>query len=172
MPSGRNTGHRCEFSPFAMSTVVKGSGTLPVAKTLSRGPSFTALKRITPSSFHVPPRPAPTSQITVGKPPTTSTRQSLPAAHVTIVCAGKLGRPALEDVACAGWLCAAFEARGAALDGAGARFARSVAPADSAGEETQVMDGVEEGDETQVLRRPGPLSDSEDYWEAGDKKEP
>jgi hypothetical protein len=48
-------------------------------------------------------------------------------------------------------------------------------PADSsAGEETQIMDGVEEeeGDETQVLRRPGPLSDSEDYWEAGDKKEP
>jgi hypothetical protein len=46
-------------------------------------------------------------------------------------------------------------------------------PADSAGEETQVMEGVEEvEDETQVLRRPGPLSDSEDYWEAGDKKEP
>jgi hypothetical protein len=45
---------------------------------------------------------------------------------------------------------------------------------DTAGEETQIMDGVEEeeGDETQVLRRPGPLSDSEDYWEAGDKKEP
>ena len=49
----------------------------------------------------------------------------------------------------------------------------SVDPADSAGEETQVMDGVEEEeeDETQVLRRPGPLSDSEDYWEAEDKKE-
>ena len=47
-------------------------------------------------------------------------------------------------------------------------------PADSAGEETQIMDGVEEeeGDDTQVLRRPGPVSDSEDYWEAGDKKEP
>jgi len=46
--------------------------------------------------------------------------------------------------------------------------------AESAGEETQIMDGMEEeeGDETQVLRRPGPLSDSEDYWEAGDKKEP
>ena len=45
---------------------------------------------------------------------------------------------------------------------------------DSAGEETQIMDNVEEAeeDETQVLRRPGPLSDSEDYWEAGDKKEP
>jgi hypothetical protein len=47
-------------------------------------------------------------------------------------------------------------------------------PGDSAGEETQIIDGVEEeeGDDTQVLRRPGPLSDSEDYWEAGDKKEP
>ncbi len=49
-----------------------------------------------------------------------------------------------------------------------------VDPAEStAGEETQIMEGVEEeeGDETQVLRRPGPLSDSEDYWEAEDKKE-
>jgi hypothetical protein len=48
-------------------------------------------------------------------------------------------------------------------------------PADpGAGEETQVLEGVEEDtdDETQVLRRPGPLSDSEDYWETGDKKEP
>jgi hypothetical protein len=47
-------------------------------------------------------------------------------------------------------------------------------PANPAGEETQVMEGVDEGeeDETQVLRRPGPLSDSEDYWETGDKKEP
>jgi hypothetical protein len=47
-------------------------------------------------------------------------------------------------------------------------------PVDPAGEETQVMEGVEdeEEDETQVLRRPGPISDSEDYWETGDKKEP
>jgi hypothetical protein len=46
-------------------------------------------------------------------------------------------------------------------------------PADPAGEETQVMEGVEEGeeDDTQVLRRPGPLSDSEDYVEPGDDKE-
>jgi len=45
-------------------------------------------------------------------------------------------------------------------------------PADSAGEETQVLEGVEEeGDETRVLRRPGPLSDSGDYWETGDKKD-
>jgi len=43
---------------------------------------------------------------------------------------------------------------------------------DSAGEETQVMEGVEEEeDETQILRRPGPLSDSEDYLEPGNNKE-
>jgi hypothetical protein len=43
-----------------------------------------------------------------------------------------------------------------------------------AGDETQVMEGLEdeEEDDTQVLRRPGPLSDSEDYLEPGDKKEP
>jgi hypothetical protein len=42
----------------------------------------------------------------------------------------------------------------------------------AAGEETQVIEGVEdeEEDDTQVLRRPGPLSDSEDYLEPGDKK--
>jgi hypothetical protein len=41
-----------------------------------------------------------------------------------------------------------------------------------AGEETQVIEGVEEEeDDTRVLRRPGPLSDSEDYLEPGDKKE-
>ncbi len=41
------------------------------------------------------------------------------------------------------------------------------APADdpAAGEETQVLEGAdEEEDETQVLRRPDPLSDTEDYW--------
>jgi hypothetical protein len=44
----------------------------------------------------------------------------------------------------------------------------------AAGDETQVMEGLEdeEEDDTQVLRRPGPLSDSEDYLEPGDKKEP
>jgi hypothetical protein len=43
----------------------------------------------------------------------------------------------------------------------------------AAGEETQVMEGVEdeEEDDTQILRRPGPLADSEDYLEPGDKKE-
>ena len=42
----------------------------------------------------------------------------------------------------------------------------------AAGEETQIIEGVEEEeDDTRVLRRPGPLSDSEDYLEPGDKKE-
>ena len=42
----------------------------------------------------------------------------------------------------------------------------------AAGEETQVMEGVEdEEDDTQILRRPGPLSDSEDYSEPGDKQD-
>jgi len=46
-------------------------------------------------------------------------------------------------------------------------------PADPGGEETQIMDGVqeEEEDETQVLRRPGPLSESEDYLEPRENKE-
>jgi hypothetical protein len=43
----------------------------------------------------------------------------------------------------------------------------------AAGEETQVMEGVEgeEEDDTQVLRRPGPLSDSEDYLDPEDKRD-
>ena len=43
----------------------------------------------------------------------------------------------------------------------------------AAGEETQVLDGLEdeEEDDTQVLRRPGPLSDSEDYSAPEDKQE-
>jgi hypothetical protein len=47
-----------------------------------------------------------------------------------------------------------------------------VSPADpAAGEETQVMEGVDEEDDTQVLRRPGPLSDSEDYLDSTDNKD-
>lgn len=45
-------------------------------------------------------------------------------------------------------------------------------PADpAAGEETQVLEGVDEEDDTQILRRPGPLSDSEDYLDSRDNKE-
>jgi hypothetical protein len=50
----------------------------------------------------------------------------------------------------------------------------SVSPADpAAGQETQAMKSVqEEEDESRVLRRLDPLSDSEDYREARDNKEP
>ena len=52
---------------------------------------------------------------------------------VRLVCAGKEGRFALEDAACAGWLCAALEARGARVEGEEARLARTLAPRDAAG---------------------------------------
>ncbi len=39
----------------------------------------------------------------------------------------------------------------------------------TAGDETQVIEGVGE-DDTQVLRQPGPLSDSEDYWNTRDER--
>ena len=61
------------------------------------------------------------------------------------------------------------EAQPAAEDPAGYSTTSDLAPGDS-GEETQVMEPADE-DDTQILRRPGPLSDSEDYWEAEDKKE-
>ena len=51
---------------------------------------------------------------------------------VRLVCAGKEGGYSLEDAACAGWLCAALEARGARVDGSQARFARTIAPRDAA----------------------------------------
>ncbi len=38
-----------------------------------------------------------------------------------------------------------------------------------AGEETQVMETADEEDDTQILRRPGPLS--EDYWNAGESRD-
>jgi hypothetical protein len=39
----------------------------------------------------------------------------------------------------------------------------------AAGDETQVIGGVGE-DDTQVLRRPGPLADSEEYWDTRDER--
>lgn len=39
----------------------------------------------------------------------------------------------------------------------------------TAGDETQVIEGAGE-DDTQVLRQPGPLSDSEDYWSTRDDR--
>uniref|UniRef100_A0A832I442 Probable 2-phosphosulfolactate phosphatase n=1 Tax=Eiseniibacteriota bacterium TaxID=2212470 RepID=A0A832I442_UNCEI len=72
--------------------------------------------------------------------------------EVRIVCAGKLGRFALEDAACAGWLCAALAARGARLEGAAARLAAALAPRDAAGVRA-VVEGASHG---RYLRALGP----------------
>lgn len=71
-------------------------------------------------------------------------------ARVVVVCAGKLGRPSLEDTAFAGWLCARLAERGADLDAA-ARFARALAPRD-AGETLALVQGSSHG---RYLRRLG-----------------
>ncbi len=52
--------------------------------------------------------------------------------QVVVVCAGREGAFALEDVSCAGLLCARLEARGARLEGPAARLARRLAPRDAA----------------------------------------
>ena len=52
---------------------------------------------------------------------------------VRLACAGKEGRFALEDAACAGWLCEALAKRGARIEGDGARLAAALAPRDAAG---------------------------------------
>ena len=72
--------------------------------------------------------------------------------HVLLVCAGKLGRFSLEDAAFAGWICAALKARGAELDGASARFVRTLAPADA----NDVRALVEGASHARYLRRLGP----------------
>jgi len=73
------------------------------------------------------------------------------AGAVTIVCSGKLGGFALEDAACAGWLCARLGERGARLEGAAARLARRLAPRDAA-EVRTVVQGSSHG---RMLREMG-----------------
>src|ERR1700682_2379870 len=77
-PSGNRCGYRGEFSPWALSIVVNREGLPPSAETLSSGPSFTELNRITPRELHAAPPPVTTSQIGRGVPPASSTRCSLP----------------------------------------------------------------------------------------------
>jgi 2-phosphosulfolactate phosphatase len=72
--------------------------------------------------------------------------------EVALVCAGKLGQPSLEDLACAGWLCRSLEARGARIESAAARLALALAPAD-AGEIMALVQGSSHG---RYLRALGP----------------
>jgi 2-phosphosulfolactate phosphatase len=64
--------------------------------------------------------------------------------YVLLVCAGKLGRFALEDAVFAGWLCERLAAAGATIEGAGAALARALAPAD-AREARALVQGSEHG---------------------------
>ncbi len=72
--------------------------------------------------------------------------------EVVVVCAGKLGVPALEDTACAGWLVERLAARGARVAGAAAALARRTAPGD-AGEVRALVQGSSHG---RYLRTLGP----------------
>ncbi len=65
-------------------------------------------------------------------------------AEVVVVCAGKEGRFALEDAACAGALCTRLADGGATLVGPAARLARRLAPADAAAARALVR-GCEHG---------------------------
>lgn len=73
-------------------------------------------------------------------------------SHVVIVCAGKLGRFALEDAACAGLLVERLVSAGASAEGPAARLARSLAPR-SADEVRGIVEGCSHG---RYLRRLGP----------------
>ena len=64
--------------------------------------------------------------------------------RVSLVCAGKLGRFALEDAACAGLLCSRLAASGARLEGSAAWLALSLAPRDAA-EVRRVVEGAAHG---------------------------
>jgi 2-phosphosulfolactate phosphatase len=72
--------------------------------------------------------------------------------HVVIVCAGKLGRFALEDAACAGLLVGRLLDCGAALEGAAARAVHALAPRDVS-EIRALVEGSAHG---RYLRRLGP----------------
>ena len=78
---------------------------------------------------------------------------------VRIVCAGKLGRFALEDAACAGLLCVRLAARGAVLEGGAARLARAIAPEGPA-EVRSLVSGCQHARELRGLG-PGPARDVE-----------
>jgi 2-phosphosulfolactate phosphatase len=64
------------------------------------------------------------------------------AGEVVLVCAGREGRFAAEDAACAGWLCERLARRGARLVGPEAALARRLAPADAAAVRAAVQGSI------------------------------
>src|SRR5262249_37493542 len=71
-------------------------------------------------------------------------KRATAARTVWIVAAGKLGRFALEDAACAGWMARALVAQGFRAADAAARTAIAMAPADAGGV-TALLQGCAHG---------------------------
>ena len=64
MPSGRKTGHRCEFSPRSKSTSVAGCTGPPSADTRARPSKIkSGPNTIVPVGLHAPPLPSGASQM-------------------------------------------------------------------------------------------------------------
>src|ERR1700722_12406439 len=82
LPSGKNVGQRFVVSPREVSGVDMRVGVPPVADTRYNPSSNPPLgvKTITPSLFHVPPRPEAASQIVCTGPPATLSFFNFPSA--------------------------------------------------------------------------------------------
>src|SRR2546426_4339847 len=78
LPSGRNCGKRCEFSPDAVSSAVTRTVSPPAAGTRYSGLSVVGENRIVvPSGLQSPPRPTVASESVWAGPPPASIRFSL-----------------------------------------------------------------------------------------------
>lgn len=82
------------------------------------------------------------------------------APRVRITCAGKLGSPCEEDLAFAGWLCAALAARGWKLEGEHARACAAAAPRDA----DEVRERVERSEHGRFLASLGPEFAEDVRW--------
>jgi 2-phosphosulfolactate phosphatase len=82
------------------------------------------------------------------------------APRVRVTCAGKLGEPCSEDLAFAGWLCAALESRGWTLDGEDARACAAAAPRGA----DEVRARVEESGHGRYLASLGPEFAADVRW--------
>lgn len=85
------------------------------------------------------------------------------AEHVTIVCAGGLGKFSLEDAGFAGWLAARLRSRGATLEGPSTRVAADFAPR-NASEVRALVEGSSDG---RKLTKLGPAYAEDVQWCAG-----
>src|ERR1700735_1731650 len=79
-PSGRKEGQRWLWNPADCLVAVAGAGVPPLSGTLYKGSLSPGVNTITPSLFHVPPRPVGASQRICTTPPVAGTRLSFESA--------------------------------------------------------------------------------------------